>query len=346
VPHLIIGPSNSAGQAWEWARAVERNLPPAVAESLMAGAGDFRFSADHTVSTEKFSADAGWLVGFADHVLRHATHVLFEAARPILGQPRGQFFLQDVPTLRSAGIAMGLVFHGSEVRDPRAHRARHPHSPFLRPDDPLTQRLQAATDIVRRHADEFVDGPKYVTTPDLLDYVEGSQWLPVVVDAERLASNHPVLERARPVVLHAPSRSALKGSGYVDPVLRRLDERGLVEYRRVEAVSHADLIALVKEADIVVDQLLLGSYGVFACEAMAAGRVTVGHVAEHVRAQLPRRLPIVEATPDEFEAVIERILGEREVAAKDAGEGPEYVRALHDGRESARVLASFLMPAS
>ena len=48
----------------------------------------------------------------------------------------------------------------------------------------------------------------------------------------------------------------------------------------MQGVPHTELVEMVKSADIVVDQLLLGSYGVFACEAMAAGRVTVGHIAD------------------------------------------------------------------
>ncbi|TDD72988.1 glycosyltransferase [Jiangella aurantiaca] len=341
TPHLLIGPSNSAGQGWRWARAVERYAPPATAENLMAEAGTFAFRADHVVPAERFLNDAAWVVGFADHVLRTATHVLFEAARPVLGQARGQLFVEDLPTLRAAGIAAGVILHGSEVRDPRRHRELFRYSPFADRDDPLTQRLQQATQVVLGHLRDF-DGPRFVTTPDLLDFVDGAQWLPVVVDADDLATDRPVLERPVPVVLHAPSRGALKGSAAADPVLRDLHDRGLIEYRRVEGVPHTELMARVREADIVVDQLLLGSYGVLACEAMAAGRVTVGHVADHVRAAIPAELPIVEATPDDLGAVVERLVAEREPAIKTAAAGPDFVRRFHDGRASARVLAPFL----
>jgi glycosyltransferase involved in cell wall biosynthesis len=341
VPHLLIGPSNSAGQGWRWARAVERYAPPAEAENLMAEAGSFAFRADHTVPSERFHHDAAWVVEFADHVLRTATHVLFEAARPVLGQARGQLFTEDLPTLRAAGIAAGVILHGSEIRDPRRHRELFRYSPFGDPGDPLTQKLQQATQVVLGHLRDF-DGPRFVTTPDLLDFVDGAQWLPVVVDVDDLATDRPVLERRLPVVLHAPSRGVLKGSAVADPVLSDLHERGLIEYRRVEGVAHAELMAQVRDSDIVVDQLLLGSYGVMACEAMAAGRVTVGHVAGHVRAAIPAELPLVEATPDDLGAVVERLVAEREPAVKAAAAGPDFVRRFHDGRASARVLAPFL----
>lgn len=167
-------------------------------------------------------------------------------------------------------------------------------------------------------------------------------WLPVVVAPDELASTVPVMDREVPVVLHAPSASALKGSAFVDPVLMELEARGLIKYERVHGVPHPELMAMVKNADIVVDQVLLGSYGVFACEAMAAGRVTVGHVGDDVRELLPTELPIVQVTPNDLAEVIERLVEEREEARKTADAGPRYVRELHDGRKSVEALLPFL----
>ncbi len=340
TPHLLIGPSNSAEQAWQWARALERWAAPIVAESMCTEANAFAYRAHRTATYEQYRTDLLWQFELASYVLGNVTHVLFEAGRPIFGQLPGQLFDKDLPTLTAAGIAHGVVFHGSEVRNPRQHRARYRYSPFAA-ERSLTERLQKATDLIQQRLADY-GGARFVTTPDLLEYVENSQWLPVVVDPDELASPHPVLDRRIPVVLHAPSRSALKGSAYVDPVLEDLDSRGRIEYRRVEGVPHSTLMELVREADIVVDQLLLGSYGVTACEAMAAGRVTVGHVAEHVRELLPMDLPIVEATPDDLADVIEELVSERGPAIKIAGAGPDYVRHLHDGRESVQALLPFL----
>jgi glycosyltransferase involved in cell wall biosynthesis len=338
---LLIGPVNSAGQAWQWATAVSREVPSIAAESLTTGSRKFEFKTHRIGTFEQYREDLRWQLELTAWVLQNVTHVLFEAGRPMFGQLRGQLWDQDVAMLDSAGIAHGMIFHGSEVRDPARHRAKYEFSPFADRTDELTVRLQAANDLLREHLVGY-GGRLYVTTPDLLEYVEGSEWLPVVVDPDRFASTEPVLERDVPVVLHAPSASALKGSVFVDPVLIELDARGVIRYERVQGVPHNELVAKVKSADIVVDQLLLGSYGVFACEAMAAGRVTVGHVADHIRDLLPTELPIVEATPDDLTEVIERLIVEREEARKLADAGPRYIRELHDGRKSVEVLLPFL----
>ncbi|MEU8225083.1 glycosyltransferase [Kribbella sp. NPDC048915] len=339
--HLLLGPVNSAGQAWLWATALERQVPEIKAESLTTGSGAFDFQVHLTGTYKQYRSDLRWQLELTAYALREVTHILFEAGRPMFGQARGGMWTTDVPILDQAGIKHGLVFHGSDIRDPAMHRAKYKYSPFRNPDDELTMRLQAANNVMRRHLEGY-EGPVYVTTPDLLEFVDNGIWLPLTVDVEKFVSTQPVLEREVPVVLHAPSASALKGSAYVDPVLTELDAKGLIKYNRVQNVAHSELTEMVKSADIVVDQLLLGSYGVFACEAMAAGRVTVGHIADPVRDLLPTELPIAEATPDDLADVIERLVAERDTARKIADAGPAYVRDLHDGRKSVEALLPFV----
>ena len=216
--------------------------------------------------------------------------------------------------LDAAGIKHGLVFHGSEIRDPGTAPRAVPLLAVPQSDDELTVRLQAANDLLREHLDGYEGPVRHHAGPGRVRREQ--HWLPLAVDVEGLVSTQPVLEREVPVVLHAPSASALKGSAYVDPVLTDLDARGLIKYQRVQGVPHAELAEMVKNADIVVDQLLLGSYGVFACEAMAAGRVTVGHIADPVRDLLPTDLPIAEANPDDLSEVIERLVAERDRPAR------------------------------
>src|SRR5690606_33676634 len=129
------------------------------------------------------------------------------------------------------------------------------------------------------------DGPVFVSTPDLLLDVPEATLLPVVVDvdtwaAAAQAANSPKSPAAAPTVMHIPSNASIKGSPHVDRVATELAERGVIRYERLSGVPAAQMPETVAQADIVVDQLLLGSYGVAACEAMAAGRAVVGNVSD------------------------------------------------------------------
>jgi hypothetical protein len=339
---LGIGPANMAGQAWEWARAAERVVPGLRAEVVaVERSSAMVFDADLSVPADLYARDREWAQGLEERVLDSWTHALLEAGRPLFGLGRGRDFTGDAAFLRAAGLSVALVMHGSEIRNPRRHAERSAWSPFSDPGESLTARLQQKWDALHPLVAAF-DGPVFVSTPDLLDEVPGAILLPVVVDVEAWASSAPVLERARPVVVHVPSRAALKGSEHVERAMEVLTGEGLVDYRRLDAVPHDEVHRTIREADIVVDQFSIGTYGVLAAESMAGGRLVVSHVPETCREAVGGDLPILEATADTLVEVLRSVLADRDAARAFASRGPAFVRELHDGRRSGAVLRDTL----
>jgi hypothetical protein len=340
-PVLGIGPANMAGQAWAWTRAVRRELPDVEVEAFAVPHPTLAFPVDVALPADAYARDVNWQVGFEMHVQAELTHLLIEAGRPVAGTLNGHTFVADALRLRDTGLNVGLVFHGSEIRDPRLHAERYEWSPFRQPKDALTARLQRQVDALAPLVAAF-DGPKYVSTPDLLDDVTDATWLPVVVDLDVWTPGDEPLRRDRPVVVHAPSHRALKGTELIEPVLARMEADGLITYQRIEGVPAADVPALIRSADVVLDHFGIGNYGVLTCEAMATGRVSISHIHERVRARLPVAIPTLEATPDTLADVLGRVLGEREWARSVAARGPAFVREWHDGSRSVSVLTPFL----
>ncbi|UKJ65535.1 glycosyltransferase [Cellulosimicrobium cellulans] len=343
---LYIGPTNYAGQGYLWARAAERELPGVGAVNMVAEVEHgFRFPADDVVPVATYLLSRPWQVGQRRYVERF-THVLVEAERPLLGRLHGGDAFEEARVMREAGLHVAMMCHGTDVRLPSRHRAGHAWSPF--DDDPAAAALE---DVARKNIEGLASlgAPVFVSTPDLLDDVPDATWCPVVVDPARWSPSARVLERARPLVVHVPSSSTVKGTQLIAPVLEKLAERGVIDFRYVEGVAAADMPALYGEADIVLDQFRIGSYGVAACEAMAAGRVVVGHVSEAVRSHVLRttgaELPIVEATPDTLEDVVTSVLEDRETYRRRAARGVEFVTSVHDGRTAARALRPFLLEA-
>jgi glycosyltransferase involved in cell wall biosynthesis len=270
--------------------------------------------------------------------------VLLEAGRPILGGLAGRDFTGDAELLSAAGVGVGLVLHGSEVRDPRRHRATHEFSPFADPKDALTKKLQGGVDALLPKVRAFAadGGVVFVSTPDQLSDVPEATWLPVVVDPATWPVRADVLTREVPLFVHAPSNPQLKGTAQVEAVLGPLAARGVIDVRLVTGLPPAEAAALIASADVVVDQLLLGLYGVLACEAMATGTLVLGHLGDTLRRRVDQDVPVVEVTPRSLAEVVERVLDDRDWAREAAAAGPAFVRSVHDGRRSAGVLAPFL----
>jgi hypothetical protein len=339
---LLVAPTNSAGQGWAWARAAER-LNGVVARTMQIDMNRFtRFPADQSIARGEYRWSRRWQRAQRRAVLDGVTHVLLESASPLFGDPHRR----DVRQLRRAGVEVALLFHGSDIRSPARHRAREEWSPF---GAGLWDQTAALERVTAENAALVADAdlPVFVSTPDLLVDLPEARWLPVVVDPERWATQRaPFAGRARPLVVHIPSRTIVKGTDLIDPVLLRLAEEGLIDYRSITGLSNDEMVAAYGDADIVVDQLRLGIYGVAACEAMAAGRVVVSHVSEQVRGVVEREcgapLPVVEATPPTLEAIVRALVAHPERSAQAAEAGPDFVRAHHDGARSAAALRDFL----
>lgn len=92
----------------------------------------------------------------------------------------------------------------------------------------------------------------------------------------------------------------------------------------------------------MIDQLLTGSYGVAAVEALAAGRLVVGNVHPDVRDRIADDVPIIDATPDTLESVLKDVLDDSEKYLEIAARGPEFVRKWHDGRAASAALGRHL----
>lgn len=345
-PLVGIGPANMAGQAWAWAKALERELPGTRTEVLMVDRGSsLVFPADELVTTAKYGRDLQWQQSTRDRILGTWTHAVVEAGRPLMGVLNGRTFAADAALMEQAGVKVVLVFHGSELRDPRRHAAAHRWSPFKDTEDEWAQRVQATVDMLRPEVEDF-SGPCLVSTPDLLEDLPRATWLPVVVDCELWLPRPDRPERAVPVVLHTPSRAAIKGSAFVDDAMSSLVAEGLVDYRRVEGVPPEQMPAVLGEADIVLDQFAIASYGVLACQAMATGTAVIGHVSPETRAVVEHAtghvLPVVEATPETLEETLRRLVAGPELRRTAAQAGPAFIRSVHDGKRSAGILAKIL----
>ncbi|MEU1967087.1 glycosyl transferase family 1 [Micromonospora sediminicola] len=338
---LGLGTANYAGQLSALAVALTAARADVGVELVMAKPpATYRYPADRYLNYPgEHRLDVQ--VEQARRVLGWYTHLIVDAFRPVLGRGNGDDISADLPALRRARIKVALLAHGSEIRHPGAHLERHAESAFRDADEDLRERLTTVAERNRRTAEES-GLPFFVTTPDLLDDVPFATWAPLIVDVDDWACDRPVLERTRPVVLHAPSKRWTKGTDRLLPRLQELDERRIIELRLVEGLPHHEMRRLVQDCDIVVDQLVMGSYGTFSCEGMAAGKVVVAYVSEGPHRAAGVEPPIANATPSTLVKTIESLLDDRTAAVALAAEGARYVRDHHDGRRTAEAFDAFL----
>jgi hypothetical protein len=164
---------------------------------------------------------------------------------------------------------------------------------------------------------------------------DAARWIPeaeVVPPGIDLAAIEPVPPRTiGPLrVAHAALSRRRKGTELIVAVCKELG----LELDVIENVRHDEVGRRLAEADIVVDQLNSGWYGLFAIEAMAYGKPVVGYIHDEAAARTAETfgvdLPIVRTTKERLADDLSALAAsDDERRARGAG-GRAYVERVHD----------------
>jgi glycosyltransferase involved in cell wall biosynthesis len=176
---------------------------------------------------------------------------------------------------------------------------------------------------------------------DALRWVPDAEVIPPGVELAR----YPVAPgRAgdRPLVVHAAARPAKKGTSFVEAACAELP----VDLDVVHGVTHAEAVERYRRADIVVDQLNSGWYGLFAIEAMAMGKPVVGYLHEEAVRRTEESLgvsvPIVRTTKETLASALRPLVEDANERRRRGAESRAYVEAVHDDELIAdRLLALY-----
>jgi glycosyltransferase involved in cell wall biosynthesis len=172
-------------------------------------------------------------------------------------------------------------------------------------------------------------GARIVGSYDAIRWLPDAEVVPPGIDLGEYAPAPPS-DRERPIVVHAPSSRRRKGTEHVIAACERLP----VQLEIVEGLHHDEARSRYAQADIVVDQLNAGWYGLFAIEAMALGKPVVTFLREEAVARTEDafglRVPVVSATA---ETLVERLrpLVESTTERRRIGaESRAFVERVHD----------------
>jgi len=176
---------------------------------------------------------------------------------------------------------------------------------------------------------------------DAIRWVPGAEMIPPGIDV-RVIEPTPPSDRVRPVILHAPSSRRRKGTEHVIAACEGLD----ADLVLVEGLHHDEAFERYREADIVVDQLNAGWYGLFAIECMALGKPVVTFLHEEAVRRtedaLGTTVPIVSATKDNLRARLEPLVASAAKRRRIGAASRAYVEEVHDlERVADRLLALY-----
>ena len=182
---------------------------------------------------------------------------------------------------------------------------------------------------------------RVVGSYDAIRWVPDADVIPPGIDLKRYMPS-PGRGGERPLVVHAPSRKASKGTEFVEAACAQLP----VDLDVVHGVTHDEAVERYRQADIVVDQLNAGWYGLFAIEAMALGKPVVTFLHDEAVKRTEEAfgvpVPIANATKETLADVLRPLVDDADERRRRGELSRAYVEAVHDDEKIAdRLLALY-----
>lgn len=240
----------------------------------------------------------------------------------------------DLPFLRLSGARLAFRFTGYDLRrkslEVKLNRFSPYHYGFKSDYDEDDQKRYV--DSIFPYIDEFV-----VQDPEMQTYFPEARVIPRAIDLE----NFPVTEQPsnqRPLIVHAPSNKQVKGSDFVLKAVAELKAEGLdFDFQMVEHLPNAEALDLYRRADIVIDQLLIGWYGVLAMEGMAMGKAVIAYIRDDLLGYFTNDMPLINANPDNITSVLRATIQDRDLRGEIGRRARAFVESVHDSRNVVRA---------
>ncbi|WP_020617530.1 glycosyltransferase family protein [Paenibacillus daejeonensis] len=254
----------------------------------------------------------------------------------------GQTFFEDHSDLRYLkrhGKKLIVQHRGSDVRMLSVARtADNPHVRVKSGRRRSEEAIQRELHILSGYIDHAI-----VADHELLAYIKPYykhiHLLRQSVTLSKFLPAYPALSKTRPLILHAPTHEYVKGTEYVLKAVARLKARGFdFEFELVQDLTHEAAIARYRQADIIIDQLLQGSCGVFSLEGMALGKPVVCYIKDELLPTYPSGLPLISASPANIYSTLKRLIRHPELRSRAGRAGRRYIEQYYDAVGRAREL--------
>ena len=162
----------------------------------------------------------------------------------------------------------------------------------------------------------------------------------LVIDEQKWLPNEPVADNKNGVddvvkLIHTPNHRGVKGTEFILDAVATLKNEGLkIELILLEKISNDEVKRCMGEADILVEQLVVG-YGLSAVEGMAKGLVVISNLDDENRNGVFRtysyfnECPVVSANHHNVTNILRSLIKNPQLRRELGDAGRAYVQKYH-----------------
>jgi glycosyltransferase involved in cell wall biosynthesis len=153
--------------------------------------------------------------------------------------------------------------------------------------------------------------------------------------------SYPAFENLKITIVHAPTNVVKKGTKFIRNVIQELGrEYDNFEYIELQDLPPEKLYDIIRSCDLVIDQMLVGFYGLMAVESMALGKPVVVYIHPDKWDQM-KDAPIYNANPANLRNVLKEILQNPKQLYERGIASRKYVEKYHESDIIAANIMSY-----
>jgi glycosyltransferase involved in cell wall biosynthesis len=161
------------------------------------------------------------------------------------------------------------------------------------------------------------------------------------IQCNYIIPEYPELAKKKPLIVHSPSAINAKGTNFILPVIEELKQDLDFEFVLLHNIPRKEVLDTIKNADIIIDQLIIGSYGMAAVEAMAHGKPVLSYLMPAVfDAGIPEDCPIVNTNIDNLKINLKRLITDVQYRYDTGVKSRAYVEQYNDADKIADQLVN------
>ncbi len=230
----------------------------------------------------------------------------------------------DLYLLKELGKKVIMQHWGSDVRLYSKAVKNSPHVKLVQPDE---NRMKMELDFLSRHISHCAVCD-YELYEYVKDYYSNIYLIPQCVDLENLKVQNN--KNNKLLIVHAPTNREIKGTEYILKAINDLQLKYDFDFKLIEKMSHEEAMLTYKRADIVIDQLRIGTYGLVSIENMALGKPVISYINEYMLEKYPIELPIITSGVENIKEKIEYLIKNQDILPDIGLKGRRYVEKYHD----------------
>jgi|GEM_PF-1245334 len=233
---------------------------------------------------------------------------------------------------------------GSDIRNPEIIKKINPFYEIALRNGYEYADLESQENSLRNQQLFAKAGAIPVLCPEMSLYLDKSLFRESYILFQRIntrdfITSYPEINKARPLIVHSPSAKVAKGSDYILETVEKLKRKFSFEFKLLHNLPRKVVLEELRSADIFIDQIIIGGYGMAAMEAMSFGKPVVAYLMPEVfNAGLPASCPIVNTNPENLEMNLAKLITDAASRHTIGVKSREYVEQYHNADTIAEQL--------